>query len=394
MDNNNQNLRMSRRIFLKASAAAVGASAIAACTSTLTPTPAPAPASGPVPAPSLSAAPASVIDAFSHVIPPKYVEAFRAQLPKASFFQSIFQQFPPLYNMDARFKDTGIDIQGYKQVVSCVGAPLEEIADPQKAAELAYLANDGLAELVKKQPDRFIAALGYLPMNNMDAALKETDRCINELGFKGVMIYTPINEKPLDSPEFIPLYEKMVKYDLPIFIHPWRGPDYPDYRKETISKFQNFNQWGWDYELTIAQTRLVYSGIMEKYPTLKFVFHHGGAMVPFLQRFTEPAAPSFVMGNPTIYAKLSQPAIAYFRMFYVDTSSMPASAIGNIGSTIIEIPTQFYGVDHVLFGSDYPFPGSKPGPIIDNVRGMRISNADKTKIFETNVKKLLKLPQL
>ncbi len=389
---------LTRRDFLKGAAvgaAVVGAGAIAACTPTPTPRPIPttaptAASAEPNIAPALSPAPASVIDVFSHVIPPAYADALRAQLPKDSFFQSIFQQFRPLYILDERFRDAAIDIRGYKQVISCVGAPLEEIADPPRAAELAVMANDGLAELVKKYPDRFIAALGYLPMNNMDAALKETDRCINELGFKGIMIYTPINEKPLDSPEFIPLYEKMLKYDLPIFVHPWRGPDYVDYRKETISKFQNFNMWGWDYELTIAQTRLVYSGIMEKYPTLKFVFHHGGSMVPFLQRFTDPASPSFAMGNPTIYAKLTKPAIAYFRMFYVDSSSMPASAIGNIGSTIIEVPAQFYGVDHVLFGSDYPFPGSRPGPIIDSVRGMRLGAADKTKIFETNAKNILK----
>jgi aminocarboxymuconate-semialdehyde decarboxylase len=314
----------------------------------------------------------------------------RAQLPKDSFFQSIFQQFLPLYVLDTRFKDTGTGIRGYMQVVSCVGAPLEEIADPPRAAELARLANDGLAELVKKYPDRFMAALGYLPMNNMDAALKETDRCINELGFKGIMIYTPINEKPLDSPEFIPLYEKMIKYDLPIFVHPWRGPEYPDYRTETISKFQNFNQWGWDYELTIAQARLVYSGIMEKYPTLKFVFHHGGSMVPFLQRFTDAASPSLAIGNPTTYAKLSKPIGEYFKMFHVDTSSMPASG-DRIGSAIIEIPVRFYGADHVLFATDYPFPGSNPGNIVGYVMGMNVSNADKTKIFESNARKLLKL---
>ena len=391
---------VSRRSFLKSAAvgaAVAGAGALAGCAPTPVPvptrppsTPAP-PASGAVTERVLSAAPATVIDAFCHVMPPKYVETFRAQLPKDSFFQSIFQQFPPLFDLETRLKDKSTDIRGYKQVLSVAGAPIEEIADPQKAVELARLANDGLVDLLAKYPDRFVAALGNLPMNNIDAALKETDRCIGELGFKGIMIYTPIKDKPLDSAEFIPLYEKMVKYDLPIFVHPFRGLDYPDYRSETISKFQSFNQWGWDYELTVAQARLVYSGIMEKYPTLKFVFHHGGSMVPFLQRFTDATSPSLALGNPTTYAKLAKGVVAYFRMFYVDSSSMPASGIGSLGSTIIEVPTQFYGIDHMLFATDYPFPGSNPGPIIDNVRGMRISDVDKTKIFETNAKKLLKL---
>jgi predicted TIM-barrel fold metal-dependent hydrolase len=336
------------------------------------------------PAQTSSAAPASVIDVFCHVIPPKYMEALKAQIPKNIFLNIMLRSYPKLYDMDTRFKDT--DVPGYKQVISTVGLPIESVADPQKAVDMAKLANNEMAELVKKYPDRFIAALGILPMNNMDAALKEADRCINELGFKGIMIYTPINDKPLDSPEFIPLYEKMAKYDLPIFIHPYRAPDYPDYRTETISKFHLFRAWGWEYESTIAISRLVYSGVLEKYPNLKFVAHHGGSMIPFLQRFSRVNQPGlFKMGNPNIYAKLSKPTITYFQKFYADTSNMYSSAI-------IEVSNQFYGADHMLFATDYPFPGSSPGKVISYIMGMNISNADKTKIFETNAKKLLKLP--
>ena len=348
------------------------------------PAPAPTPAPAPAPAPALSAAPASVIDVFCHIMPPKYMEALKAQFPKDYFFNVMFDIFPLLYDVDARLKDT--DIPGYKQVISVVHPP-EAVADPQKAAELAKLANDGMAELVKQYPDRFIGALGCLPMNNMEAALKEADRCINELGFKGIQIHTPINNKPLDSPEFIPLYEKMAKYDLPIFIHPWRAPDYPDYTTETTSKFLAFLTWDWDYEETLAMHRLALSGILEKYPDLKFVVHHGGSMIPFFNsRIPNAGQPGlFTLGDPKIYAELSKPTVFYFKKFYADVSSMP-------GPAIIEIPTQFYGADHMLFATDYPFPGSKPGTIIDYVRKMNISDADKTKIFETNAKKLLKLP--
>ncbi len=352
------------------------------------PAPAPAPTPAPTPAPAstpaLSAAPASVIDVFCHVLPSKYMEALKAQLPKDYFFNIMFQIFPQLYDMDARFKDT--DIPGYKQVISLV-LPVEAVADPQKAVTLAQMANDEMAGLVKQYPDKFAGAIGCLPMNNMDAALKEADRCINVLGFKGVQIYTPTNDKPLDSPEFIPLYEKMLKYDLPIWIHPWRDPSYPDYRTETTSELLAFLTWDWDFEETLAMHRLALSGILEKYPNLKFIVHHGGSMIPFFNsRIPNAGQPGlFTLGDPKIYAKLSKPTIAYFKMFYPDTSSMP-------GSAIIEIPTQFYGADHMLFATDYPFPNSSPSKIIDYVRNMNISDADKTKIFETNAKRLLKLP--
>ena len=93
-------------------------------------------------------------------------------------------------------------------------------------------------------------------MNDMDAALKEADRAINDLRLRGVLIYTPVNDKPLDSPEFMPLYEKMSQYNLPMLIHPMRNPDYPDYRTENESKYRIYNTFGWAYETTAAMTRI------------------------------------------------------------------------------------------------------------------------------------------
>ena len=85
--------------------------------------------------------------------------------------------------------------------------------------DLAKLANDEMAELIHKYRDRFVAAIALLPMNNIDAAMKETDRAIKDLGFKGIYVHSNINGKPLDSEEFLPLYEKMAHYNLPD-LHP------------------------------------------------------------------------------------------------------------------------------------------------------------------------------
>ncbi len=343
--------------------------------------PAPAPAPAPTPVPATSAAPPEVIDVFCHVLPPKYIDALKAQMAPDDFFQQIFQMYPLLYNMDARFKDFP---PGYKQLISLMIPPIEAYWDSQKSPQIAAMANDGMAALVKQYPDKFIGAIGCLPMNNMPAALKEADRCINVLGFKGIQIHTPSSDKPLDSPEFIPLYEKALSLGVPIWIHPWRGPDYPDYRTENTSKFLAFLMWQWDDEETIAMCRLVYSGILEKYPNLKFIVHHGGSMVPFLQRIMPAGVPAVLkVGNPQVYAQLPKPAIAYYKMFYPDTASLPESAI-------IDISAHFYGVDHMVFATDYPF--DKPAHVISLVQGMNISDTDKTKIFEGNAKELLKLP--
>ena len=98
--------------------------------------------------------------------------------------------------------------------------PVEDVGDGSSAIELAKIANDEMAELVGRYPDRFIAAVACLPMNNIDAALDELDRAIRQLKFKGVEISSTIMDKPLDSPEFDPFFAKMNEYNLPILIHP------------------------------------------------------------------------------------------------------------------------------------------------------------------------------
>ena len=103
---------------------------------------------------------------------------------------------------------------------------------------------------------------------------------IRDLKFRGIQINTPINDKPLDAPEFWPLYEKMSQYNLPIWIHPERPVDEADYRTEKRSKYMIFHIFGWPYETAAAMTRLVFSGVLEKYPNLKFITHHCGSMVP------------------------------------------------------------------------------------------------------------------
>ena len=222
------------------------------------------------------------IDIFPHILPVKYKEAFR-KINRSEPFVKMHDVIPTLSDLSYRFRIMD-EVDDLRQVLTLSAPPVENFATPGEALDLSRLANDEMAELVVKYPDRFVAAVASLPMNDMNAALDELDRAIRDLHCKGVQIFTPINEKPLDSPEFIPLYEKMSGYDLPIWIHPQREIDYPDYRSEKISRYAIFAMLGWVYETSSAMVRLVLSGILERYPNLKFIVHHGGAMIPFLHR--------------------------------------------------------------------------------------------------------------
>jgi len=315
------------------------------------------------------------IDIFTHILPPKYNEALDKKA-KHTFYQELNRPVPALSDLDARFRIMD-RYEGVKDVLTVGSPPLEMVVDVTTATELARMANDEMAELVAKYPDRFVAAVACLPMNDIDAALRETDRAVRELNFKGVQIYSPSNGKPLDSPEFMALYEKMSKYDLPIWIHPLRDRDIPDYVGEEHSRHALFMSIGWPFETSLGMCRLVFSGVLEKYPNIKFITHHCGAMIPFFgQR---------IGIHPRKW--LSKLPIEYLRMFYGDTAvhaSIPALTCGY----------DFFGADHMVFGTDMPYVSAE---IIDQtiaaVGSMEMPDSDRNKIFKGNASRLLLLPE-
>jgi aminocarboxymuconate-semialdehyde decarboxylase len=319
------------------------------------------------------------IDMYAHILTPKYREAVLKRLPGG-----IFGEAAALFDLEQRFRITD-KYDEYVQVLSFSVPAIEAVADARDGVMLAKLGNDELAEIVAKHPDRFVAGVANLPMNNIDEALKEADRAINGLGLKGVLIYTNIDGKPLDRPEFMPLYEMMARFDLPIWIHPRRDRSMPDYATESESKYRLFGALGWPYETQLAMARLVCSGVLEKHPTLKFITHHCGAAIPFFGNRLAAWFRDFSKIEPGV---LSKPPDQYFRMFYGDTALNGSTAALMCGFA-------FFGADHIVFATDMPY-GGKQGdlPIKETIRAvneMSISDADKDKIFGDNAKELLHL---
>jgi predicted TIM-barrel fold metal-dependent hydrolase len=327
------------------------------------------------------------IDIYPHILPVKYKEAFQ-KINKSEAFIKMHDIIPTLYDLDYRFRIMD-EYEDLRHVLTLSAPPVENFADPKQSADLSRIANDEMAELVIKYPDRFVAAVACLPMNDMDAALHEVDRAIKELHFRGVQIFTPINNKPLDSAEFLPLYEKMCHYDLPIWIHPQREVDYPDYRSENISRYAIHSMFGWVYETSTAMVRLVLSGVLEKYANLKFITHHGGAMIPFLYR----RVASFIDFSATrlknkILENVSGPPMNYFKKFYADTA-----IYGNTAGLMCSY--DFFGARHLLFGTDMPYDSqfgmTFTGETIKSIEQMAISDAEKKMIFVDNARGLLRL---
>lgn len=319
-----------------------------------------------------------VIDIFTHIVPPKYL----ASLEKASATGKI-----PRYNSDAMGEtsvvgvsdvETRIKIKSeygdIKEVLTLSGPFLETIAGPEHSPELAIIANDEVAEAIAKHPEIFIAGVACLPLNNIEASLREIDRAIKDLRLRGIQIGTDVDGKPLDMPEFMPIWEKMAQYNLPIFIHPSKNYFAPDYPGESESKYELFRIVGWPHSTTMAMLRLVYGGVLEKYPKLKFVTHHAGGTIPYLAKR--------IGGSDT--GTIPKPVIEYLKLFYNDT------AVGGNTANLM-CAYAFFGPGHLAFATDFPFGLRNIGAILRSIEEMDIPDSEKDRILEGNARDILGL---
>jgi aminocarboxymuconate-semialdehyde decarboxylase len=332
------------------------------------------------------------IDVFPHCLPRRYFERAIAAQPSGMSLQKRMSGIPVLVDVDLRLRIMD-RYEGYVQVLTLANPPIEVVAGPQLSPELARLANDGMAEIVARHPDRFPGFVASLPMNNPDAALIEIDRAIDQLGATGVQIYTNVAGRPLDEPEYQPIFARMAQRDLPIWMHPARPAGVADYPGEPRSRFDIWWAFGWPYETSAAMARLVFSGLFDRYPDLKIITHHMGAMIPFCEGrlaggLDQLGSRSDDPDDGAALGRLERRPIDYFRMFYGDTALFGAWHA-------MESGLAFFGADHVLFGTDMPFdPEQGPGFIRDTIGAMermRASDEDRAKIYEGNARRLLRL---
>lgn len=333
-----------------------------------------------------------IIDIFNHLFPQTFYDKMMAVAPNHKDIGKRVRNVPVIVDLDLRFKVMD-QFEDYVQVICLPNPPLEVLGGPKISAELAKVANDGMADYVAKYPDRFPGFIASLPMNNPDAVVTETQRAIKDLKAVGVQVFSNANGKPLDLPEFKPLFEMMAEYDLPIWIHPARGANFADYLSEDKSKYEIWWTLGWPYETSVAMSRIVFAGYFDQFPNLKIITHHMGGMIPYFEGRVGPGWDQ--LGSRTsdedytvILKQLKKRPLDYFRLFYADTA-----LFGSVAGT--KCGLAFFGADRVLFASDSPFdPEKGPAYIRETIKVIEelpLSDTDRQKIFEGNAKRLLKL---
>jgi len=332
------------------------------------------------------------LDAFTHLFPARFFERMAAMAPAHKDMGKRVRNIPLLHDVDARLRLMDAFGDDYQQLLSMPSPPLEAIAGPRDASELARIGNDGFAELVQRHRGRFPGFVASIALNDADAAFAEARRAMRDLGACGVQVFTNVNGAPLTSPELLPLFDLMAEFDRPLWIHPARGAEFPDYRTEPRSQFEIWWTFGWPYETSVAMARIVFAGLFDKHPGLKIITHHMGGMVPYFEGrvghgWDELGTRTTDVDYGAVLKTLKRRPIDYFRMFYADTA-----LFGAAGGT--ECGLGFFGVDHVLFASDAPFepqPGVYIRETIEVIDRLDITDGDRAKIYSGNAVRLTKM---
>lgn len=333
------------------------------------------------------------IDAFTHIFPKRYWDRMLEVKPGGGDMHKRVRAIPGIVDLDVRFRKMDEFGGDYRQMLSIGSPPIEAFGAPAIAADMARMANDGMAELVSRHPERFAGFVASLPMNDIGASVREASRAIDELGAWGVQVFTNINGRPLYTPQSLPLFDLMARYDLPMWMHPARGAEVVDYAGEKKSHYEIWWTLGWPYETSVAMAHMVFGGLFDRHPGFKLITHHMGGMIPYFEGRVGPGWDQ--LGTRTsdedykplvaaMKAKGKRP-VDYFRLFYADTALFGALEATKCG-------LGFFGVHRTIFASDSPFdPEGGSQYVRDTIRVIErlgLSATERAAIYEGNLRRL------
>jgi len=327
-----------------------------------------------------------LIDIYCHIYPDRFFQEMNRVSPKLGNIGQRLRGVTKLFDLDARFREMD-EFGDYRQIISLPNPPIEDIAEGETAQMLARVGNDAMAELSVRHRDRFPTFVAAVSLTDIDGAIKECRRAIDDLGARGVQIFTNIAGRPLDLPEFRPFFAAMADYDLPIWLHPARTAAMTDYPAEQKSRYEMWWCFGWPYDTSVAMTRLVFSGLFDRHPGIKIITHHLGGMVPYFDG--RVGAGLDVLGSRTsdedyskVLPSLKRPHLDYFHDFYGDTAMFG-------GKHGLSCGLDFFGPDHVVFATDTPLGPIRP--TIEAVDRLALAPEERDKIMVVNAAKLLKM---
>jgi aminocarboxymuconate-semialdehyde decarboxylase len=326
----------------------------------------------------------AVIDFHNHYYPPAYLAALRSGGSNvrvtADAAGNPLLHYPGDFNVavrghrDIAYRAVVLAEQGVDVQVLTLTTPGTHVESPATAARLASLVNDAMAAAVGDGRGRF-AALATLPLNDPAAAVREFERAHGQLGLPGAMLFSNINGVALADRRFWPLYEAADERGVVLHIHPTNPASI-----DALAEFWLMPLVGFLFDTTIAAAQLVFSGVVERFPRIRWVLSHLGGAIPYLAERLDRGFHAF----PECRAHIERPPSEYLARLHYDTVNFDPAALA--------LAVAFAGADRLLAGSDYPHQiGSIPA-MLGSIHGLQLAAADRAKVLGGNAARLLGLP--
>ena len=322
-----------------------------------------------------------IIDFHNHYYPPAYLDALcsGSSAVKVTIDSdgNPLLHYPGDYNIavpghrDIDFRERVLAEHGVDTQVITLTTPGTHVESPATAARFAALVNDAFASVVQTKSGRF-AALATLPLNDPGASVKELERACRELGFRGAMLFSNVNGIAVSDQRFWPMYEAANDLGAVLYIHPTSPVGV-----EAMTDFWLMPLVGFLMDTTLAAAKLVFSGVPERFPRIRWALCHLGGAIPYLAARLDRGFEAF----SECRANISRRPSDYLRRFYYDTVNFDRQAIA--------LAIAFAGTDHILAGSDYPHQIGSIPKMLEAIRSLDIPEQDKAAILGGNAARLL-----
>ena len=327
-----------------------------------------------------------IIDVHNHYYPPAYLDALEKG-PSAVRITRDAEgnpcvHYPGDYNVcvpghrDIDYREQVLREGGIDTQLISLTTPGTHVEEPRTAARLAALVNDAFAQVVADNRGRF-AALATLPLNNPAASVAEFRRATRELKLPGAMLFSNVNGVALYDKRYWPLYEAADEAGAVLMIHPTNPVGV-----EAMLEYWLMPLVGFLCDTTLAAAGLVFSGVAERFPRIRWLLGHLGGAIPYLAERLDRGFEAF----KECRANIKQPPSTYLKGWYYDTVNFDPRAI--------ELAIAFSGPDHILAGSDYPHQIGSIPRMLASIRAVNAGDEAKRKILDENAKLLLNISPL
>jgi aminocarboxymuconate-semialdehyde decarboxylase len=257
-----------------------------------------------------------------------------------------------------------------RQVISFT-TPGTHYEEPALAVRLARTVNDAFAQAVRDRPARF-SALATLPLNDPRASVVELERAMTQLGLPGAMLFSNVNGVPLADQRYWPLYERAAERKAVLYIHPTHPVGV-----EAMTEYWLMPLVGFLFDTTLAAARLVFSGVVERFPGIRWVLTHLGGAIPYLAERLDRGYEAFRECREHV----TRPPSAYLREFYYDTVNFDPAAL--------RLALGFAGTERMLAGSDYPHRIGSLRKMKESIASLELADTDRAAILGGNAARLL-----